>query len=92
MKIVKKKVKKQKLNGDVSKSGSGDKTSVSKLYVNQQIFVIYYYLLMFYIFSIQPRKIENNLLDSRGEPFIKLLCPHCEVTCKTFRVSRHFTI
>jgi len=25
------------------------------------------------------------LLDSRGEPFIKLLCPHCEVTCKTFR-------
>lgn len=30
---------------------------------------------------------ENNLLDSRGEPFIKLLCPHCEVTCKTFRVS-----
>jgi len=29
MKIVKKKVKKQKLNGDVSKSGSGDKTSVS---------------------------------------------------------------
>uniref|UniRef100_A0A2H8THD2 Cip1-interacting zinc finger protein n=2 Tax=Melanaphis sacchari TaxID=742174 RepID=A0A2H8THD2_9HEMI len=59
MKIVKKKVKKPKLNGEVSKSGSGDKTS--------------------------PRKNENNLLDSRGEPFIKLLCPHCEVTCKTFR-------
>jgi len=29
MKIVKKKVKKQKLNGDLSKSVSGDKVSVS---------------------------------------------------------------
>ena len=91
MKIVEKKVKQQKLNADVSKSGSGDKTSVSKLYMSQQIFVIYFYLLMFYIFSMQPRKIENNMLDSR-EPSTKLLCPHCEVTCNTFRVSRHFTI
>lgn len=29
MKVVKKKVKKQKLNGDISKSGSGDKSLVS---------------------------------------------------------------
>jgi len=34
MKIVKKKVKKQKLNGEASKSGSGDKTSVSYLNMN----------------------------------------------------------
>lgn len=34
IKLVKKKVKKQKLNGEVSKSGSGDKTSVSNLFMN----------------------------------------------------------
>lgn len=42
-----------------------------------------------FVISLQTKKSENDLLDSKNKPVFKPVCPHCKVACNTSDVSKY---